>query len=262
MNNKITISLILGLVILIGIIFFLLRKSHLSDEIYDQNISALTDSVRTEKLKNGKILSLKNLLITKLEDVGKYNKDLANTLDSLKKKGTQILYINKTEVRYIKDTQYLASNYEDLGNGKFKINWGSDISNPSFELNGSSSFRVLHTQLTDSTYRIELDSNSISSVMNKLKINISLTSGIRSTRDGRREVFVTSNTPGVEIVDINSVIISDAPPINPTSVKKRSVALGFSTGYGVMMNLNNQQLYHGPYVGFGININLINLFKK
>ena len=100
----------------------------------------------------------------------------------------------------------------------------------------NSTFKPLYTSITKDIIRFEL------------------TQGLRTTKDGKVEMFATSNYPNFEVKELNSVLIDpDNHPVLKKFTKEKRFSLGLYTGYGGTLNLSNSTVIMGPQFGVGVN---------
>lgn len=221
-KNHIKDIAIVILVIICVILLFSTTCTSQKNHIYKNNIDALRDSVHTEQLKNGELMSSKQMLILEKKQVEDYlgiaNKELK---DMEKKLQSKIAYIAKLEGQirvdtvklvdsvYIKDSTYYAQ-------WTFKDRW--------LDLQGITQFR---------------DGTSVSQ-LNNLSMDAPLKLGI--TDDN--QVFVTSSNPYVGFSSIDGAALNQ-----PT--KKYYWNIGFQLGFGVQYDLHSNAFGYGPYFGVG-----------
>lgn len=83
-------------------------------------------------------------------------------------------------------------------------------------------------------------------------IKFNITQGLRTTEEGKVEMFATSNYPNFEVEELNSILISpETHPALKRFTKKEKFRLAIYTGFGGTVNLSNYQMIFGPQVGVG-----------
>ena len=246
-------SRIAGIVVVFLLIFGLITwgiskyKSLETDlEIASQNESALKDSLRVTKNKVGNLEFSKQVLVAKNEsDVKRLNKRLANVKDNLNGKISELsetlanikgdtIYIENTEVVNLPDStrvfKWAYSKVYDKQNSRY--------------ISGQTRFKL------DSTY------NTITPLGTKItrdEINFNVIQGLRTTDDGKVEMFATSDYPNFDVTELNSVIIEPSThPALEKFTKKRRVRFGFYSGFGGTVNLSDSSITFGPQIGLGI----------
>jgi hypothetical protein len=195
-----------------------------------QNVAAMEDSltVMFDKKLKAYVWDKQNFMVNKLEDLEKYNKDLA---DQLKKvKGDVIAAIDskiKIELPDVAASNQLVT--VDKDQNLYGLNFDKNYKDPGFEQNitGQSRFRA---SLDDITKKWVLTPDS--TLFTKNTTTIGITYGFRNLKD-KYEVFAISPSPMVKLTDLNGVFVLDK---EPPQMPKKDKNFGF-----------------GPYIGFGMN---------
>lgn len=242
-------------VILLGVLALLLgfsinRNYKLKNEISisEQNIKALSDSVRIEKNKVGQLEYVKGVLISDKDKLSSLSIKLAEELANAKGKVSEItnydVVIKKGDVKPSiskRDTIFNTSE------GDFVVNWNFDTiynKNNWRKLNGETYFSVKSGEIVSVTpkYSKILEDSD--------KINI--TQGLRKKGD-LIEVFVTSDHPYFSVENIESVIIDPKDHVINDIVKPKVKRFGIGPviGYGLTENGLNY------FIGAGVSYNII-----
>lgn len=239
----------IAIVILLVIIVILTRcnqKDKSKIEILEQNQKALTDSVRVSKSKIGELEYSKNILIGEKGDVIKLNEKLAYELKNTKGKVSELTqYIIKIGLKPIE----IPTTVTNVGS-QYTFTWEIDTTfNPGNgrNLKGETIFKGL---VKDN----EISIDSVRTKLLKDDLIFTVTQGLRE-KDGNLEVFVRSNYPGFELLELNSIIIDpDKHPLLKKFTKQskpKRFGLGVYGGYGIGVNGLS------PQIGVGLSYNLI-----
>lgn len=225
------------------------KKMEADKKIADQNIIALNDSVRVTKNKVGQLEYSKSVLVSSKKDLERLNKDLYDKLKRTEGKVSEltdyIVIIDQTKDGPKGSTR---DNVIKLSDDQYKITWAFDTiynENNYRKLLGESKFKV------DTTNNL-LSLVDVSSLLLKDESKINITQGIRK-KDGKVEVFVTSDHPYFSVSDISSVIIDPETHVVTEFIKTpvKKFGIGPAVGYG----------YNGvkfsPYIGFSFQYNII-----
>jgi len=221
--------LIIGyIILLLTLIVIFIKYNNIKNksDISDQNIKALTDSIRIVKDKYGREVASKNVLVTKNKDLKNLNSDLDNELKKIK---GEVYDLRKIVAKIKGDTIYIPNvliTYPDNIIGlKFSYEKNYDLNN-SRVLEGESKFKIIDS-ITVKPY---------STTIIKDEISFDIITGLRK-KDGNIEIFVTSNYPNLTISKIDGAIID--PKKNP-----------------IIKEFTKQKRFHiGPYIGYGFNLN-------
>lgn len=215
-------------------------------EIASQNQSALRDSLRVSKNKIGNLEFSKQVLVAKNEsDVKKLN----NRLDDVRKKLTgKVSELTETLASIESDTIFVEkTEVVDLPDNTKAFSWYHskvyDERNSRY-ISGQTRFRL------DSTNN---ELRALGTTITRDEINFNVIQGLRTTKDGKVEMFATSDYPNFEVDELNSVIIE--PSTHPALEKftnKRKIRFGFYSGLGGTVNLSDSSITFGPQLGFGI----------
>lgn len=218
--------------------------------ISEQNIRALTDSLRFVKNKAGDIEAVKSSFVTKVQDLEKLNKDLYTELKkeigTVRSLITAGVGVNRGEVTLSNDLiRYPDGKTYGLA---FK-DFYSDTA-LTWKMRGESKFKLDNNVIFPSTTTIFENSMKVKLVM-----------GFKENKDNY-EVWARSGSPLVTFNDLDGVILipKKADITCPPPPKKKRFGIGFSVGYGIGTRPNAPFVGMGPYVGVSLNYNLIQLF--
>ena len=250
------------MIILLVILFMNIRQCDsisTNRNTYDQNIAALTDSIRSYKSKNGSLIYEKAALIAEKGSLEKLNSELASEVEYLKDNPIVII---KYKTQIIRDTIEIPINPSTPGkwdNGLFtqNFNWNlnQDYDNGNYrKLSGEFNVNVdTNYQLSTSALKLNTD-----------ELGIGFTTGLTENEEGLLEIFVRSDYPGFKPTSLDGALID---PKKSKVLQKyfppKRWGLGVYGGYGFYGDLQNNTFGHGVQLGVGIQYNLIQWnFKK
>ncbi len=244
-------------VLLAILIIFLIRSCKQNDNlrtklnISEQNVKALSDSVRISKNKLGDIEYSKNILISEKNDLKNLNSDLKKELDKEKGKVYELTSIIISIKNQPKDTIKIPNDVLVYPDGSKGLDWKYekiyDKNNSRF-ISGVSKFKIDTTSLAI----IPLET-----LITKDEINFNIVQGLRETKEGNLEMFVRSDYPDFSVKDLNSVILDpNSHPLIKKYTKQKKFGIGPFVGYGVYINNFNGQVGLGVQIGIGIHYDI------
>lgn len=226
-QRNILIVLMFMLLCGIGYLFNRNSKLQMNLNVSNQNIKALTDSVRVSKNKNGDLEYSKNILVSEKNDLKSLNKDLSNELE--KEKG-KIFEITKFVNTITIDTLYLTNTVIKYNDGSNGLKWTYDTiydSENERHLAGVSNF-IIDTN----GYIIPL-----ATLITTDDIKFNIITGLRES-NGNIEVFVRSNYPNFVTNDLSSAIIDPHKhPVLKKFTKPKRWGIGPYGGFGLGTNI-------------------------
>jgi len=249
MNYQINFSTILIIIIIaVGLKFgwdhYMKMRTEL--KITQQNNEALKDSVRTTKNKLNEVVYSKQIYVAETQkDLKNLNADLARTVRNF---NGAVHSISQLEAKIdglagvIDNTGQVV----DLPTGEKGITWNFSEKfdeNNSRELAGITRFNFNPNTDTFTPTTTEIT---------KDMINFKLIQGLRTTKDGKVEMFASSNYPGFTAQSLNSVLID--PKTHPALTKfttQKKWHFGVYGGYGFTANLSSSEVIIGPQIGVG-----------
>jgi hypothetical protein len=173
MNKNVVLAAVIGLLIIIVVVMFN-RINELKDNIRvnDTNISALNDTLKEYKTKNGTIVAEKEAYYSSLKELEKVNKNLYNDVKRLEKElkiktGTVQVVTVQGQVITHYDTVFVQQ--EKLTDSITKISVSSNNKDSVVSSVSSAELKLYHT--CDSLYVTDYSLNSTFSVDN-LKLTI------------------------------------------------------------------------------------------
>jgi hypothetical protein len=248
-------------VVLVILLFFLFRSCDDSskENTYKQNITALTDSIRVYKTKNGKLIYEKAAFISENGSLKNLNTELANELKYLKDNPIVVI---KTKVVIEHDTTEVPIYPVKPGV------WKNGELTQTFEWNlhryySKDNYRYLDGNfdvIVDTNYKIKTSKLQLTTD----KLGIAFTTGLTENKDGLLEIFINSDYPGFKPTSIEGALID---PKKSDVLKKyfppKRWALGVYGGYGVYYDPLNIRFGSGIQLGLGIQYNIVQWkFKK
>jgi len=246
--------------VIILLVIFLIRSCRTPIENYDQNIKALTDSVRFYKSKNGELVYEKTAFISKQNELSQLNKDLVNEIKELKDNPIVVI---KTKFVIVHDTVEI-----EVNSGDYTYNEDNTIKSRTFDWKldtayDSNNYRTLHGD-----YIVSVDSNiNITTTDFRLmtdEIGIGLATGLTEGKDNNVEIFITSTYPGFKPTNIDGALFD---PRESEVIKKyfppKRWSLSPFVGYGVYVDIANGRVGTGAAAGISVSYALFQWnFKK
>lgn len=173
MNKNILFSTVIGLLIIIIVIMFN-KMSDLKDNIRinNTNISALNDSLKTYKTKNGQIVAEKEAFYSSLKELEKINKNLYDTVKRLEKE----LKIKTNTIQVVTVQGQVITQYDTIIIDKEKLSdsitkFSISASNNDSIISSVSNIELKLYNSCDSLYIIDYSLNNTFNIDN-LKLNI------------------------------------------------------------------------------------------
>jgi hypothetical protein len=273
------VILVLILFILIGRGCSRIRELKRVNNIHEQNIVALTDTIKTEKTKSGKLqVSIAGYILS-VKDLKDINGSLYKEVRD--QKGT-IISINKIVFQLKQDTfelrkhiNYLESIMSQpfqINDTIYKISWllKYDWDDKNFDVyKGQTFIGILDRKITRNTYTDMSKSfnNGFNNIFNESFIlkhfktemvdrltQVELTFG-QKIEDKQLRIFVNTKYPGFTASSLEGVLIdpNTNPYIKELMKKKKWFPNTWSVGGGPSFGYNF--LTGKPYLGVGVQIN-------
>lgn len=214
--------------------------------IANQNRAALADTLRVSKNKVGTLEYSKQILVAKHKsDVKDLNKNLSDVVKDYEGKIHELSVLNaeiKSDTIVITNTEFI--NYPNsIKSLKWSVNNKYDENN-SRSIAGESKFKF--DSINDKFRPLE-------TVITKDVIRFNIIQGLRTAKDGKIEMFASSDYPGFSATELNSVIIDPTShPVLKKFTKPKKFNLSVYGGYGATADLKNNALVIGPQVGGGL----------
>jgi hypothetical protein len=259
LNSRIFV-IILIVILIIFIAGTCKRKRDLRIELFrtEQNLAALHDSLKFERLKNNQlIVSISGYIATEKE-LKTLNKSL---YDRVRAQKGEILSLNRSIVQLVQDTIMLRKNIDHLNTkiGKmFQLNdsvyiapWALSYKYDEYNFDMFSGKTIIGLISKD-----PLTFHHINTEMTSRLSQIDLTWG-QKIEDGKLRVYIQSAYPGFTVKSMEGVLID--PQKNPfikEITKKKHWFQGLSIGFGITPGwdfLNNRgAIVVGPTLSYSI----------
>lgn len=246
-------------VLLVFIVFLIIffrscNNSKINNFKYEQNISALTDSIRSYKSKNGVLIYEKKSLISDKKELGKKLKYLKDNPIVVVQYET-IIEHDTTEIPVYVDNGGIVWG-EDSIYKKIPANWSKDT------IYNQNNYRKLAGD-----FIISIDTSSNVKIENFLVTKdvmaMSFKTGITENKNNELEIFIQSDYPGFKPTMIEGSIID---PTQSKVIKKffppKRLGIGVYGGYGMYIDPNKFSFGSGLTFGLGISYNLFQWRRK
>lgn len=247
-NSRIFITITVLAILVFGIIFAYNKYMDLKTDltISNQNQSALLDSLRVTKNKVGEITAAKQVMVVEHQkDLENLNKEL---LREVKKFNGKVHELSKLVAEIDHGTTVIDSTkLITLPNGDNGI-----------DFKYSKVYSSENSRFIEGTtfFRFDSISNKITplpTVITRDEINFNLTQGLRTTDDGKVEMFAKSTYPDFTVKELNSVIIDPkSHPSLKNFTKEKKFRFGAYTGYGATANISTGKVTTGLQLGVGL----------
>ena len=232
MNNKWIITLSASCIILLTLLGIVISSKNNSIDELNQNLKASKTQIEQLELKNGELLTTRDLYISKESELKNILDITEKEVKELKKKlGSTLTYISDIQSRVefdtifaVKDSIIYITPQTIKNNFKYGDEW--------VDLRGESLMN-----LTDSTSQ---------TTINKLSINVPLRTGITDNY----KIFIQSDNPYVNFISIEGAVL-DKSKIN----KKQRWSHGISFGVGVQYGIVSKRFDVGPQIGYSLHFN-------
>lgn len=236
-----------ALIILLVLIVLCLRNCNSINHNLEQNIEALTDSVRTYKDRNGVLVYEKTAFIASEKELKKLNVELSNEVKYLK---DHPIVVIKSKNIITHDTVHInvgaGSQYTDQGKVIASFPWSFDTTY------SPDNFRTL-----EGVYTVEVDTEfcvkTTMFTITKDRLGISFVTGLTETKDNKLEIFIKSSYPDFKTTDINGALID---PEKSDVLKKlfppKRWSVGPFIGYGAYFDPVQSKFGTGVTLGISV----------
>lgn len=219
-NYGVMLGVMLGVMCLLALVCVLAinrcSKYKSLNGTFNDNISALTDTIKYYKSKSNQLVAEKTMLCGDMDLLKKVNDSLYNKVKDIKiKNPDNVVYISTTIVDSVRDTCWVVPNDSIYSSSYIKK-----------EFNFSDDWRQVqgYTYLKRAAQHVPSDSSVLGTVILKNNVRADFTVVQKDNK-----VYVTSNNPYIEYTNIIGITNSQE---NKTNKIKR---------WGI-----------GPYIGFGV----------
>jgi len=246
--------ILLLVIIIISILWFRSCSQSIADISNDQNIRALTDSIRVYITKNGQLVYEKSAFLTKESDLKKLNSDLFNEVKNLK---DHPIVVIKWNTKLIHDTIKVPV----YVSGPITWNNDSTIKYIPFAWNYDTTYSTNNYHMISGDYIISIDSNKNAKTesfrVTRDEIGISMSTGLTESKDGNVEIFIKSMYPGFAPTKIDGALFD---PRESDVIKKyfppKRFAVGPYVGYGVYLDPIQGRAGTGVSLGISFSYNV------
>ena len=206
------------IIVLLFVLSVSVRSCQENKQLYNNNVTALIDSVSYYKTKNGELVTSKSLLEGDMSLLEKTNSELANELNSMKVKNPE--QVVKIVTKYIKAPSDTV--------------WVIDSTN--VNITKQFDFTDDYRSLVGDVY---LKNNMLGLNINKDEVYANYTLSIKDNK-----AYITTNNPYIKISDIQGITI-------PTP-KIKHFYLGPSINFGYDPIQNKPTFNVGVSIGYGL----------
>ena len=206
------------IIVLLFVLSISVRSCQEIKQLYNNNVTALIDSVSYYKAKNGELVTSKSLLEGDMSLLKKTNSELANELNSMKIKNPEQV------VKIV--TEYIKTPSDTI--------WAIDSTN--VNITKQFNFTDDYRSLVGDVY---LKNNMLGLNINKDEVYANYTLAIKDNK-----AYITTNNPYIKISDIQGITI-------PTP-KTKHFYLGPSINFGYDPIQNKPTLNIGVSIGYGL----------
>jgi len=205
----------------------------------ENNILALSDSVRYYKDETGEVTARKLALEMDVEQLEDTNSEL---LTELRKEKDEVSFLSTVNAQ-LRDSlgRVDTTSVMEIEEGEWRFDWSLTKSGERWSSQYSG-----FTEFTIDTTGTPYNPNT---VLSEHSIDMEITTGVTTNERGQKEIFVRTTYPNLTFTDINGVLLEDSPLREEE--RRRRWSLGPYIGYG--MNTNGE--FH-PSVGLSLNYNL------
>lgn len=221
--KKYSVSIVLGILLIASVIFginqFMDKRNW--KRINDNNITALTDSVKFYKGKNGELVAEKTLLLGDMNTLELANKELADKIEDMKlHKPQQVVYIETEILNEVHDTIWVIEENDTIIKKEF---------------NFDNKWRMLNgfVQLKDKDLSLSIQEDKV------------LVNYVLAIKDNK--VYLTSDNPYVKYNEIQGITL-------PKTRKNFSVGIGPSISYGWWPGMEKPSPFFGVSLGLYYNL--------
>lgn len=206
------------IIVLLFALSISIKSCQKNKQLYDNNVTALIDSVSYYKAKNGELVASKSLLEGDMSLLEKTNSELANELNSMKVKNPE--QVVKIVTEYIKTPSDTV--------------WVVDSTN--VNITKQFDFTDDYRSLVGDVY---LKNNMLGLNINKDEVYANYTLAIKDNK-----AYITTNNPYIKISDMQGITI-------PTP-KTKHFYLGPSINFGYDPIQNKPTFNVGVSIGYGL----------
>lgn len=224
-----------------------------------QNTLALNSELRTWKSKANIYMTERFVLVGEVDSLKTYSATLKQSIDRMEKekRGSKVISAGETDISIDNSgTKTETKNDYDLLNKTGTLYWEVNKKEDGFArlLMGRTPYKIVVDK--------EVSLIAGDTYIDKDIYELELTSYTLLNKDNTVSFVVESKNKNVKVVDVKQYIdpehikkLADIYYVPP----KYSVSLGLHSGFGI--NPRGDLLQPIPYIGLGLNVNLITLFS-
>ena len=215
----------------------------------EQNIKALTDSLKAESTKNGKKSFVKAMASMSKEELEKAFPELAANLNN---EFGEVKIVVKTKIVYVDTGGHTTGVITKLNKDNFKIDSKYYSKDSSVYINSTSTFLA---KIDSSDNKIDVIISNGVTKFNLITFSTGFTTGIKET-DGIYNIFLTPDSKNMTVTELKGADVSNLF-VKDEGLAKRSkrISIGPYLGYGVVFG-SGSQVYHGISAGVAIQYSL------
>lgn len=233
MNKTNTIIIIVTEAILFCLFFgFILVSKNDDINRLDQNLKASKSQIEQLELKNGDLISSRDLYIAKESELTSILDITKQEVKDLKKKlGSSLTYISDIQSKIEFDTiEVIKDSIIYISPNSIKNKF--EYTNEWVDIGGESI--------------VDLKDSVSQTSINKLDINVPLRTGLTDNY----KIFIQSDNPYINFTSIEGAVL-DKSKLN----KKQRWSHGIHFGVGVQYGILNKQFDIGPQLGYSLHFN-------
>jgi len=249
----------IGIIAILVILLFRSCQPTASENTYNQNVAALTDSIRVYKTKNGQLIYEKAAFISENGSLKSLNSELADEVKYLKDNPIVVIK-TRTKIEHVPIEIPIYPTRPGTWNGGVltqNFNWNLSRDH------GGGNYRKLEGNfdvMVDTSYSISTSALRLTTD----ELGIAFTTGLTENKQGLLEIFVKSDYPGFRPTSLDGALID---PAKSDVLKKyfppKRWGLGVYGGYGAYFDPISMRAGTGIQLGVGLQYNILQWnFKK
>jgi len=257
LNSRVFVIILIAILILVGVgQCKRIIDQNIDIDHYKQNQSALTDSLKYERLRNGKLLISIDGYISTEKELKNLNKKLWEEVQGQKGK---VLALTSTIIQMRQDSAALAKEIDSLYVviGKLKKN-GNFYTAPwsiarryspgnYFKIVGSTVVQVINKD----PFEMVHDTTYLTEFVNSIDVTYG-----NKVEDKKLRVFIQSDYPGFTVKSMEGVLLDPSDWPDLVQSEKKHWFTGFGVGPNITMGWDFLNSQPSLIVGVGIHYNI------
>jgi len=257
LNSRVFVIILIVVLILIGI-GECKRIVDLNHDIdyQEQNISALSDSLKFEKMKNGELLVSIDGYISSETELKTLNKKL---WDEVRAQKGKVLMLTNTIIGIQQDSANLANTVDQLNviiselqqiGDKYQASWSIPHTfneNNFFKVDGTTVVQVMSTD----PFKMRHDTTYLTKFENQIEVAYG-----QKIENGKLRIFILSEYPGFTVKSMEGVLIDPNEWPSVFKPTKRHWFTGFGVGPELTVGYDFLNSKPALVVGLGIHYNI------